>query len=125
MLRDLFSRLFANHDHAQLNPAEIVVLYTLANSSKEISHGDIHNGEIYPTLQEAEDLPSFQVHGFQITREDCHNALKHLKEMQLITDGWNPHHSRITNKGLRKLGLESADQLKDLEYYLEGLTCSP
>lgn len=132
MLRCLFALPFANRDHAQLNPAEIVILYTLANPLKEISHGDIHNGEIYFTLcktygesdslEKPEDLPSFQVHGFQITREDCHNALKHLKEMQLITDGWNPHHSRITNKGLRKLGLESADQLKDLKYYLEGLT---
>lgn len=132
MLRCLFALPCANRDHAQLNPAEIVILHTLASRSKEIRYEDIHDGEIYfilcktygayNSLEEPKHPPSFQVHGFQITQDDCHKALKHLREMQLITDGWNPHHSRITNKGLLKLGLESTDQLKDLEYYLEGLT---
>lgn len=128
MLRCLFALPCANRDHAQLNPAEIVILHTLASRSKEIRYEDIHDGEIYfilcktygesDSLEKPEHCPSFQVHGFQITQDDCHKALKHLREMQLITDGWNPHHSRITNKGLLKLGLESADQLGDLSCYL-------
>lgn len=132
VLRCLFALPCANRDHAQLNPAEIVILHTLASRSKEIRYGDIHNVEIYFTLcktygesdslEKPEHCPSFQVHGFQITQDDCHKALKHLREMQLITDGWNPHHSRITNKGLLKLGLESAGQLGDLSCYLRRLT---